>query len=542
MSYEVNDSDLFIPSKAVEIFPLARQDVRPNGDGVSQVQFDIDRSMGFFNPNTMKLRYTTTFQGRGSPHPSPSCGSNAFWRHQRIQTQDGLNILSETDELSSWISAQYSYTANDGMNNNRSLSEGLVNTTNSKNILFWEAQSNPNETRTTALTAKNVQINSNLYSGVFGTQIVPVGGMGGIHLVLQTNNTMKSVKTLPCDFKNAIEVKTTSPKASWNNADIAVNVLVQVKGNVDGSNDNHFVIGDKVYATDTNEASSFAVGVVVKVGFTGNIVELTINGFNAVSTDLQADLTADTTKLFVKSSDRFAGYSTGNNVPTTTPELVLAVAQAALKISWTLSDLKLNVEQVIPPKTYTNQVVSKMKSKSGYLFNFKHISLKRINIQGVNGALSAQIPIGQEGNRVYSLNVMPLKAVDVFNENNLVCDNPDYAEDYQWLINNQNVPDQRCDLKKLSQVPAKTNQLHTQELRKSLVNCGISVRNLQNPQSNFIIGRAVSDYGHTSNIRGSDVALRVSYGTSATIQKVFNVYICSQRTLVIKDDAMMVVD
>jgi len=541
MSYIVNESDLFIPSKSLEVFPLSRQDIRPNGDGVAQVQFNFQPSLEFIDPRSMRLRYECEFEGRGQPHPSSSCGVNAFWRHQRIQTNNSLTILSETDEFSSLVAMGYSYSANDGENNNRALNEGLVKTTSNRQVLFWEPQNTPTEKIDKACVAKKVQINQKIYSGVFDNQVVPVGVMGGLNLILQTNNVMKSVKTLPCDFENSVLVKTTSAKASWNDADKAKNVVVVVNGGVGLPNNNFFVVGDRVWATDTDEASAFSVGVVVEVGVSGSDVALTINGFNNASTDLQADLTANTTKLFIKSIDRFEGYSTGANVPTTTSALSLAVTEALKKITWTLRDLKVNVEMVNPPKKYVESVMKKVNSSSGYKFNFKHHTLTRSNVQGVNGLLSSNINVGNEGLRAYAVNVMPLKSVDEYNKNNLVADGTDNAVEYQFTLQNRSVPDQRCDLRKYSLNPPKINQLHLQELRKSLISNSVMVRNLQQPQENFVIGRAVSSYGHTSDIRG-DVSLRVMYDSNAKVQKTFNFYVCSQRTLIIKQDGLMVVD
>ena len=541
MSYQVNTDDVFVPSKSVEVFPLSRQDIRPNGDGISQVQINLLPSLGFVNPD-VKLRYKCKFEGRGQPHCSSDCGVNAFWRHQRIITADGLNILSETDEQSSLVAMGWSYSENDGEIHNRSINEGLVKTTNNRNILFWPAKKTPTETIVDVPVAKTIQINQPIYSGVFDKQIVPVNAMGGLNVILQTNNTMKSVQTTPADFENAVEVQTTKVKGAFNNPSTATNVVVKVKGEIGNPNTNVFEIGDKVYATDTTEANSFPVGVIVSVGVDSGNVALTINGFNAANTDLTADLTADTTKLFVKSSDRWTGYSTGANVPNTTDALKKAISQASKKISWTLSDVKMSIEMLVPPKSYINDMEKKMRSDSGYKFNFKHSVLKRVNIQGVNGLLSANINVGNEGKRCYAINVMPLKNNDVYNSHNLVANGSDYAEEYQFLIGNQNIPDQRCDLRKLSLTPPKINQLALQETRKSLINSSIMVRNLQNPQKNFVIGRAVSEFGHTSNITGSDLVLRVMYGTQATLQKVFLCFICSQRTLVIRDTDMMVVD
>ena len=490
----------------------------------------------------MKLRYTCEFAGRGQAHPNKAAGVNSFWRHLRVQTQDGLNILEETDEYSSMCAMGWSYSSDIGENNNRSLNEGLVMSSNNQNNLFWAAQPSPDDGIVKANTAKKVQINQSIQSGVLNSSVLPNGAMGGLVMTLQTNNVMKSTKVgNQGGFSNAVEMRITSAVGDWNDASTAKNVDVKIKGTSNDTNNNTFVIGDRLWATDSTEAAAFAVGVVCSVSKDTSTPMLSVNGFNAASTNLAAALTATTTKVFVKQADRFTGYDTGANVPNV-DDKVLAITEAAKKITWTLSNLEMNCELVSPPQDYIDGMIKKIKSKSGYQFNFRADTLKKVNIQGVNGLLTAHIPVGREGNRALSINVMPLTSTDTYDGDNLTATSTDYAEEYQWTINNQQVPDQRCALTKLSQTPPKCQQLALQELRKSLVNKSIVVRNLQRPENNFVIGRAFSAFGHTSNIRKSDLSLRVLYGSSATIQKVFNCYICSQRTLVIRENEMEVVD
>ena len=92
----------------------------------------------------------------------------------------------------------------------------------------------------------------------------------------------------------------------------------------------------------------------------------------------------------------------------------------------------------------------------------------------------------------------------------------------------------------MSLTPSFVEQLHLQELRKSLIASGVFVRNLQNAEKNFVIGRAVAMYGAVSDITKSDLSLRIEYG-AATRQKTLNVYVCSARTLVIRQNNVEVI-
>ena len=88
--------------------------------------------------------------------------------------------------------------------------------------------------------------------------------------------------------------------------------------------------------------------------------------------------------------------------------------------------------------------------------------------------------------------------------------------------------------------PPYVEQLHLQELRKSLVSSGVFVRSLQNAERNFVIGRAVSMYGAVSDITKSDLSVRIEYD-NAVRQKTLNCYVCSARTMVIRPNEVQVI-
>ena len=74
------------------------------------------------------------------------------------------------------------------------------------------------------------------------------------------------------------------------------------------------------------------------------------------------------------------------------------------------------------------------------------------------------------------------------------------------------------------------------ELIKALGSCGVAVKNIQNGEDNFAIGRSLGMYGGVYNLRETgDLSLRTEYnGTTApTKNKLFLNYICHIRRLVV---------
>ena len=101
-------------------------------------------------------------------------------------------------------------------------------------------------------------------------------------------------------------------------------------------------------------------------------------------------------------------------------------------------------------------------------------------------------------------------------------------------------PDQRVPLRRMGLTPSYVEQLALQETRKSLIASGVFVKNLQNANENFIIGRGTGMYGAVSDITKSDLSVRVEY-VGAARQKTLNCYICSARTMVIRPNQVQVI-
>lgn len=541
MSYEPSD-EKYIPSKSVLVYPETRTDVKANGEGVSQVVFHLAPHLQFINPDNTRLRYDMTMEGRGCPVPSDVCGVHSLWRHQRLQTSDGLVMLEELDEAASRVGMEWSYNSDETINNSRTLEQGLVLTNSNQNNTFWEAQNTPTQTITKGATAKNVRINQEVYSGVIGKQagqVCPISAMGGCVLTLQTHNLKKSIQVKNGGGKNddnAPLVEADVAAADWNNGSLNHAVKIQTdSGAVDG-NTNPFVVGDKVYrdvaGTDTE------VGLVKSVLVDGGNCAVEITANIAASTDGPA--LPKGTRLYVRQEDRFTGWDASATNYGNDDQTKVAQAEALKKINYTLKNLEMNVELVMPDKSYVDRMGKAMRG-NGFMMNFKQVKNYRVNVVGKIGNLNVSIPVGSEAKRAYSLFVQPLNTIDEYDGNNLTCVGADDAVAYNFVINNQVIPDQPCRLEKFSLSPPKINQLALAETRKALINIGVSVRNLQRPENNFIVARSLSAFGHTSNISENDVSLRIEYGSNAQRQKTMNCYLCSQRTLVIKDNEMMVV-
>ncbi len=537
--YVANDNNLFVPTKKLKLFADAHGvDIKPNGNGSSQFVFTIPDYLNFINPETLRLRYNLEFTGRGMPKPDPSAACSSLYRHLRVQTKNGMELLEEVSEYSSRVAMEYSYGEDEGKIADRSINEGLSITNNAKNQLFWAAQNTPSETIDTAPTAKKCAISLPLWSGILGeqAQVLPVAALGGCRVTMETNNLKKSVR-LALDSKKGKgdTIKTQVAAATWNDA--SLNDIVDISMNGDVNLQSNYQIGDAVYY-DVGGVDTL-VGLVTGVDANAGTFVLKVRGNVAASTD--GPLLATGTEIYTKPKDRFEGWTPGVNMQgvsgSVAAAITLAVNQAAVKVDYTMTDMEMIVEQISPPDSYVNALVKKINSSEGLVMNYKNTTLHKVNLVGLQGMLNASIP--NTAKRVYSVNCMPLASVDSYDAGNLTA-KPDQIESYQFVINDQLIPDQKVPLARLSMTPAYVEQLHLAEGRKSLVNSGVFVKSLQNAEKNFVIGRAVSLYGAVSDITKSDLSLRLEYG-AATYQKTLNCYVCSARTLVINRDQVQVI-
>ena len=461
----------------------------------------------------------------------------------RLQTYDGLNILEEVDEYSSRVAMEYSYAQDESVITDRELNEGLSLTSNNQNQLFWAAQPTPTATITTSVAAKKVAISQPLYSGILGKagRVVPVAAMGGLRLTMETNSLMKSVSDFSRGvFADGYLVGDAVAKAAANNAslDHTIDVELQAAVGVVNGNTFPFAVGDRLYVSDGDEAAGWSLGMVLSVGINGANPKITIRPDVPVSTNLTDDLTKDSTKIYVKATDRWNAWTPGANFAGPAAAIVAAKAAAQVAIDYTIEDVEMVVEQVQPPSGYVDAMVKKINSSEGLELNYKNTTLYKVNVVGTNGLLNISIP--NMAKRGYAVNCMPLNSTDTLDGNNLTAVGADGAQTYQFVVNGQLTPDQRCSMRRMSLSPAFVEQLHLQEVRKALLNSGVDIKSLQNAEKNVLISRAFSKYGATSDTTKSDLSLRVEY-TGATRQKTFNCYFCSMRTLIIKANEMQVV-
>ena len=532
--YAANQSNLMIPTSRKKLFTdVHGVKIKPLNNGTSQFSFTLPSYLNFLDNRKLRMRYDLTMTGRGLPKVNPAAGCHSLFRNMLVRTQNGMKTLETLDEYSSMVAYQYSYSQDQGIIHNREINEGLSLTNNSANQLFWAPQNLPSAGITTANVPKKVAINQEIYSGILGSEstVLPVGAVGGVRLTCEMNTVKKSIRLANDSSKTGEKtalVKTEVAAAAWNNA--AATHTVDIATTTLESTNSGFEVGDALYYDVAG--ADVLIGMVVSVGTDATDMTIKVKGDVTTGTDWK--LLTVGTKLYTRHQDRYNAWSPSANIiaGNANAAIALGIAQAAVKVDFTLENLEMIVEVVQPPKSYVDLMVKKINSNEGLVMNYKTNNLLKVGVVGTQGSLAASIP--NTSRRLYAMNILPVSIADSFNGQNLTAQ-PDDLNNYQFVVNSNLTPTRVIDTTRMSMTPAFVSQQHIQELRKSLVASGVFVRSLQNPEKNVIIGRGFGMGGAVSDVTKSDLQVRLEYGSNATTQKILFCFMCEARTLIIRD-------
>lgn len=571
-------SSQFIPLKSVNIHPEAQVDYNPRTE--IQARYLFPQYLGFIDPRQSYMEGELQMEGRGRPIPNPKAGFSSLIRDVRIQSGDGISTIEEILDLNVLTANWWGWTANQSIKNKRAAYEGQDLNPNVGDSLFWRGDADWSGANkvislgagdTTPQPAAKVQIQSPLYTGIMTGKVFPLVATSGLRLLL-TFDTPDRALTFKTGAFGVINALPTGTAAQQRAAVLAHGAGVPTisatlppvnppvvkpaaatdifyisvsKTGTDGvrttatpENNIPYDIGDRVYIFTANGPET---GIIVKIANTtamsapeGNAggvgtgdadqLALGINFNHGVGTAIPGTL-ATGDPIVVLSSDRMNGITPATN------ESVDALVQArmAAKVSYSLRDFQYVLGQVSPPQGYVDAMMSQMNSDKGLAMDFKTFSLYKFNLTSLNGLSTQLIPTNAE--RAYSCLSVPLPQ-DVYTE--ITADSlsgvVDGAQNYQYVLGGNLIPDRPIELQRYNLLPARTEALHLLEAEKALVNCGYAVRDLQNVSDRFLIARGFSRYNQVTDLNDRSLSLRVLY-QGATNQKIFNHYICHLRRL-----------
>jgi hypothetical protein len=531
----------FIPTKSVEVKPEAQVDYDPITQ--TQVRFLLPQYLGFIDPKECRLQYKLQMSGRGRPQPSSRAGVHSLWRDFRIQDGTGQTTIEEIQDYDVLTAQWWGYTQNHSISSRRTMFEGKSETPAVGDSLYYGRGLDwASGVVTDGLEAKTLEIEQPLYSGILSSdKVFPLLATQGLRLQMTLDNLSRSLVyqtgTLGVQESTAAPVSAVELKVVKNIGDDSKGAIGDefscvvrqpsdagsgrgVFRNATPYNNCPFDIGDRLYVSAA--ADMEVLGVITKFGKDGaGDLEISYIPERANGVGL-AKAHAIGSPLYVLSGERLSGY-TAVNVP------AAQIAEAAKKVSYTISDIQWILGVVSPPEGYVKAMTDQMASSKGLAFDFKTYSTYRVNLTATNGLTNQLIPA--TAMRAYSVLSVPLGQTKQLKlEEDSLAGLIDGCQNYQYVLGGHLIPDRPIKLDKYTETPSRVDALHLIELEKSLVNCGYGVRDIQRVPEKFLIGRAFSKYGQVSDLNTRDLSLRVEY-TGATEQKLFNHYVCHIRRL-----------
>ncbi len=525
----------YIPVMSQECFPEAQVEYNTTQN---QLRFVFEQYLGFVSWQESKLQYDLTMTGRGMPIPNPRAGVHSLFRDLRIQSGDATAQLEEILDYNVLTAQWWGYTSNQSIDDKRTMWEGRDANPSTGTSLYYSGTNDWADapvTNATEMKPVTIQVQQPLYSGILNSdKVFPVVATKGLRLHCNLENRERSLVFKQgtkgsCPFQlppglTAKNVRTSvlSPvvpvKATADSTfDITLNTT-DVNIGVGPNNNLPFSLGDLMFLGDGTEVGEIELGILqeVTVGAGGACVlkiseNVPIGGGGLPGGDPVGSL------VYYKNADRMNGWEPFGDVKA---ELV---PLAKAKVNFAMTNVKYLVGTVSPPEMYVNAMMSQMNSSKGLSMDISTYTTYRNTLTAIQGLTNSLIPATQT--RGYSVLSVPL------NNNaqiSMLADSlagvTDNAQSYQYVLKNKLIPDRPVSLSKTS--AGLCDQLALLELEKALVNCNLSVRNLQRIPERFLIGRGFSKYGQVADLADGTLTLRVDYSSAATIQKMLNHYIC----------------
>ncbi len=315
--------------------------------------------------------------------------------------------------------------------------------------------------------------------------------------------------------------------------------LTDLRINQNNTNTNSYRAGLIAYGSGAINNDDELASLPFNVGQTVVIKYQTAGGAQEVErTITQVQRNAGYARVIVNPSIDFSANTEDNplifiKAPTEKPNL-------------TLSNLELVVGTVNPTKEQLNSYENAVKSKGGYMYQFKSYLNFPVNVGGNSSRVSNLINCKLSKALSVLSTFENVQLNSVIQTDNLSC--PIVAsfvpEEYHYIIDNLKVPSRDVKVNNLARTNAQQgswNAVHIKELSDAMMQCGYKIHNLDKLKNNFVISRGLSRYNHVYNFQQQKGETRLNLNlTSNTYAQLNHNFVAHWRTLIINPSEMVV--
>jgi hypothetical protein len=586
---------------ASDKIPISQRTVRiPSVNGTNysagqEIRLRIDPTLKFFNPQETALEFKVkitppTYSASGIDNlPCPTrlqldshIGGQVLIRSLRIHDNNGV-LLEELENYNSLVSLKYDYHTNESLKNKRAMTEGsakhMVQSRGTQGSTKSDGNNwyNPEFTKpfidTDPISASftsndfiDAKLLLPLHSGIMSSEkVFPNMLLGGITVTLlledssrvfrQDDGVMRfrklTLNPLFLDRKNAAGANASVPtNGSFSS------IRLRQRNNIGAeASQCPFVVGEKIgfqrYVNGNASIVQFKNAshepVIKTIEEDGGYVRLTLNA--SVEVDgVGMDSTAADIFVFSKSVEDATSYD-----PT-----------------YTISDVNLIVQEVMPPAQYESSMMRKMKEGGVINYDFTSFTTYKFSQLASDRVANIRLPINNS--RCKSILCMPTDAT-VYTAKNLINASITYPQvkptgtdftsdydfilrsnraglegivdevsSYQWLYDGRLQPNRLVPLTKTATTKSIDAQ-HLIELDKALSQAGITGHSMARFNKNFVIGRALALGDAVYDARNKDFSLQVNYenATAPAFNKLWLSFVSHIRSIQISGNSVSVI-
>jgi len=593
MDFTASPYQQTIPSRST----FAPSDHQLSYKSSSTLRFEIPQFLAFIDPRQSYLKFNIKVTASSPARFSNKCGVASILNNLRLYDLQGNCTIENLQSYAEMCEKFSHYSENTSVRNKRALLELLEPTSRRSGAESVPYASNPANTfnnsqlsecyktgpfaysvdaSTTRATNEDATPNTcecalklSLSGVLGGSRMFANGIVGGTRLELDLNSAGKALElwsgdgivddtgayipTLPgsCRFG----IASALPNAANPVTTIVLNVDVVSGANMVATapaiTAAALLDRTKVVKNGAVGASNLIIGRNLW-GYTsanppvwsdmGKIVSLAYNGNEVAGGAVELTITLDGTGT---NGDQFqggAGGGTAGPFLDLTNSCGIKLSDATAVQEYELTDVELVLKTASPPASYVQQIQKSVMTEQGFTFDYMTANCYRNNVPPGEVLSTLNIPAFNE--RAVAIHCMPLEnGLAESMENDNMKSVLDGIQHYNFYVNGKSQPTRKVSLGRLNNSPPLVEQLALWEVEKSMSTSRVVTRNLQEPEKNFVISRALARYGGVYDLRSDgNISLRVEYSTATppTKQKLFVSYIMGLRRLIVGKDGCRV--
>tara|TARA_R110000824_G_scaffold198522_6_gene382543 strand:+ start:6402 stop:8069 length:1668 start_codon:yes stop_codon:yes gene_type:complete len=499
--------------------------VIPAENGVSfkennVIRFRIPQQLGFIDCYTSYLQFdltlrNNTMKGRLA---SDSKG-NSVIRMLRIMA-DG-HVLEEIDNFNVLADLHSNYGYDLGELELRDVMEG-----GSGNSSFADGLNNATALTDTSVNNKNVKVCLPLnLSGILGSkQALPLVAMGDVELEITLEEDERAI----CGIQRQFLSSTYAGQVLANGVPLTnITLLANRQG---GTPFGATAARNAEYETDWEQSVDFVAGAVGDdcPWIVGQRIAILRNDGTAIAALADVPITAISYAVpgggFLDGGIRltFAGI---DPAITATEAFIVKVVKgtsnSTLALSYEVNMPEYVARVVVPPSDYMADLQAQIVNEGYAVDIHTWTTYREHNVSRPAGSASADtIEVPCYGSRAKAVLCVPVSSTNPKNLDNasaVIASGGKFDfkgvfnnfKDYQFQIGEKRVPTRRVSCVPTNYRQEFVSQEQLTELTKALRASGIGVHNLRNYKKDFVIGRSLSAYGGTTDLRMKGLRLYV---------------------------------